>query len=263
MNTNHPATTPKKVIWISGASSGIGKYTALKLAKMGHTVAISARREDNLRAVADQSKAKNHAGSIHVYPLDITNRQKSAETVDKIETDLGQIDIAILNAGVYEPERIEDFDLNRFEKHMAVNVNGTANTLKPLIDRYIERRSGHLVIVSSVAGYRGLGRSISYGASKATLLHMAEDLKIELDKYNIKTQVVTPGFVKTRLTEKNDFSMPMAITAQRAGQYLAEGIFDDKFEISFPKKFTFWMRRLRKLPYKLFFPLVKKITKQL
>jgi NADP-dependent 3-hydroxy acid dehydrogenase YdfG len=252
-----------KIIWISGASSGIGKYTALELAKMGHEVAISARRVEKLEAVCDQAKAKNFTGSIHPYPLDITDRDTVFETVDQIENDLGEIDISILNAGVYEPESIEDFDLSRFDKHIDVNVKGTANTLKPLIDRYIERRRGQLVIVSSVAGYRGLGRSISYGASKATLLHMAEDLKIELDQYNIKTQVVTPGFVKTRLTEKNDFSMPMAITADRAGKYLADGIFEDAFEISFPRKFTFWMRRLRKLPYKLFFPLVKKVTKRM
>ena len=245
---------PKKytrVAWITGGSTGIGAETALRLAQDGWVVAISARSEDKL-----VETAKRHS-NIHVFPLDVTKIKSVTETIDKIEDQFGDIKMAILNAGTYVPDTLEDFNIKNFKKHFDINVIGVANCVEPLLKKFKERDQGHLAITASIAGYHGLPRSLSYGPTKAALINFTESLKIETKGTNIKVQLICPGFVKTPLTDQNEFSMPMLMETDKAAEKLVQGLYSNKFEITFPWVFCFFVRRMSALPYWLSIPMMK------
>jgi len=246
-----------KTIWITGASSGIGAETAKQLAQQGATVAISARSKDKLKAL---ESTKGLSGAIHAYPCDITDAAAIAKTIQSIEKDLGNIDIALLNAGTYISDPIDTFTLSDFEKQFQINVFGTANCFKPLIDIFSARGQGHIAIVSSVAGYRGLPRSIAYGATKAALINMSEALYLECKPLGIKIQLICPGFVKTPLTDKNDFEMPMIMPVEDAATALIKGLKGNKFEITFPRTFAILLKTIGLLPDKAYLWLIGKST---
>ncbi len=246
-----------KTIWITGASSGIGEHVARRLAARGDTVVASARSEDDLNALRDDlSECK---GRLVPFPLDVTDRDACLKAGREIEAEIGTVDCAIFNAGTYKPDTGEDFDAENMRRHIELNLFGMVHGMEAVLPAMRERRGGHLVFVSSVAGYRGLPRSISYSASKAAVITMAESLKIELKPFDIKVQVVNPGFVKTPLTDKNDFKMPMLMPVEDAADAFVKGIDGDSFEITFPKPFTFIMNRLRCLPNWAYFKLVDQI----
>ncbi|MFP3921509.1 MAG: SDR family NAD(P)-dependent oxidoreductase, partial [Dichotomicrobium sp.] len=188
-----------RTIWITGASSGIGKALAELYARRGATVAISARSADALAGVAATSDA------IHPYPLDITAPDAVQKTVAKIEADLGPLDLAVLNAGVWSQMGVDAFDAAKIRKGMEVNFGGTVNCIGALIAPMMQRRAGHIAIVASVAGYCGLPQSLAYGPTKAALINFAESLKPDLDRYNVAVSIINPGFVETPMTAKNDF----------------------------------------------------------
>lgn len=242
-------------VWITGASSGIGAAVARRLAEDGWQVAASARNAEKLADLAAAS-----AGRIVAYPLDVTNVVAARTVVSRIEEETAPIARAILNAGTFVPTEIEQFTADHFREHVEINLMGTVNCLEPLLPRLCERRKGQIAVVSSVAGYRGLPRAAAYGSTKAALINLTESLKLGLDKYGVKVQVVNPGFVKTPLTDKNDFPMPFLMDVEDAAAALVRGLDRTAFEISFPKKFTFWMKRLRSLPYGLYFPAIHKST---
>ena len=254
------AAAPKngRVVWITGASSGIGRALALNLAKRGDAVAVSARNEESLRDLA--SEAAGLAGSIHPYPLDITNAESCAETVDRIAGERGAIALAILNAGTHHPVEAEDFSSGDLARLIGVNLLGAGNCLEPLLGSMIPAKAGHIAIVASVAGYRGLPTSAYYGASKAAQINLAESLKFDLDRHGIKLQLVNPGFVKTPLTDKNDFSMPFLMEVDDAAERMARGFETGAFEITFPRRFAYLLKLLRMLPYRLYFPIVSRMT---
>lgn len=247
----------KKVAWITGGSSGIGAATAQKLAKQGWTVAITGTTKGKLDIVCDKDPQ-----FIKGYACDVTKPKKVAEIIDQIEHDLGPIDMAILNAGTYDGENVDEFTAARFKKHFDVNVLGVGNCLEPLLTKFLNRRYGHIAITSSVAGYRGLPRSLSYSATKAALINLAESLAIELYKSNIKVQVICPGFVKTPLTDQNDFEMPMLMEVDDAAEKLVEGLKSYRFEINFPWTFALMLKTLKLLPAKLYFMLAYKIKEK-
>lgn len=248
-----------KIVWITGASTGIGAATALRMAQQGYTVAATARSADKLEALADNLSA--FKGKIFPYPGDVTEEAGIAELVDRIEKDLGPIDIALLNAGSFFPDAADQFAAASCRKTFALNVQGVANCLEPLLKKFIPRKSGHIAIVASVAGFRGLPRSLSYGPSKAALINMAEALYIECKPLGIKVQVVNPGFVRTPLTDQNDFPMPMMMEVSDAAEALARGLESNRFEITFPWMFVMIVKSIGLLPNKAYLWLLGKTLK--
>lgn len=243
-----------QVAWITGASTGIGAATALKLAEEGWTVAVTARTAGKLDILCDKDPK-----FLKSYPGDVTNQKKMREIVERIEKDHGPIDLAIFNAGTYVGHHIEEFTAESFAKQMEINVIGVGNCLDPIAEKFLERKRGHIAITSSIAGYRGLPRSIGYSASKSALINMAESLAIETYGSNIKVQVINPGFVRTPLTDKNDFEMPMLMEVDDAAEALVKGLKSNRFEINFPWIFCNFTRMVGWLPDKLYFWLMKRI----
>jgi NADP-dependent 3-hydroxy acid dehydrogenase YdfG len=247
------------LIWITGASSGIGEALAVRLAQDGHTVAASARSEGRLAALAGAAQA---AGRIHPFPLDVTDRPAATAVLAEIERALGAVDTAVLAAGTHQPVSAGEFEAAGLARLVEVNLLGTANCLEPLLGAMIARRRGRIAIVSSVAGYRGLPTAAYYGATKAALINLAEALKFDLDRHGVTLQLIDPGFVKTPLTDLNEFPMPFLISPEEAALRIAEGLRSMRFEITFPRRFTYILKLLRCLPYRLYFPLVARATRQ-
>lgn len=239
-------------VWVTGASSGIGAAFAVKLAKAGRKVVISARRADALAEIAAQS------ANISCVTLDITDHAAVRAAVVRIEAEFGPIGLAVLNAGTYWPTPAQSFDADNVLKMLDVNFNGTLYCLESLLPPMLARQSGHIAVVSSVAGYRGLPTAAGYAAGKAALIALCESLRLDLLSSHIKIQVINPGFVETPLTAKNDFPMPDIITADRAAELMVAGLASDNFTISFPRRFAFFMRLLRIMPDRLFFWLAAK-----
>ncbi len=238
-----------KYIWLIGASEGIGAALAQQLAAAGATVAISARNAALLNEVA----AATASPATRVLPLDVTDDAQVAKAWQDLLDAWGQVDRVIYNAGAYVPMSAQQFDLASVRKVVDVNLNGALRVLSHALPYFIGRNSGHIALVGSVAGYRGLPASMGYGLSKAALIHLAENLRADLVATPIGVSIINPGFVKTRLTDKNDFHMPAMITPEQAATSIMHGFAQDAFEIHFPKRFTFGMKLLRYLPYALYF----------
>ena len=247
-----------KTAWITGAGKGIGRAVALRLVKDGVCVAVSARTQDDLENLADE--ARDLAGTIHVFPLDVTEEETVHNTVAEIENSLGLLDLVILNAGTHGPTPVEKFKPSVFQRLLTINVMGVVNGLAAILPQFIERKSGHVAVVSSVAGYRGLPGASAYGASKAALINMCEALKPELDRHNVTISLINPGFVKTPLTDQNDFPMPFLMSAEKAADRIVEGLATKRFEITFPRRFTWLLKILRCLPYAIYFWLTRRIV---
>ena len=239
---------PWKVVWITGASTGIGREIALQLAAQGVTVAASARSAGKLAGLGP---------AIRPYPLDVTDRPAVLATLETIERELGPVDLAILAAGTYSPVDVEEFDPAIFELAMATNYGGVVNALAGLLPRMSSRRTGHVAWIASVAGYVGLPKAAAYGPSKAALINLAESLKPDLDRKGIAVSVINPGFVETPLTAQNDFNMPFLMQVPEAARLSIAGLRRRKFEIAYPWRFVFIMKLARLLPYALFFRLIR------
>lgn len=256
--TLYRAAPEDGVAWITGASSGIGRQLALDLAKAGYTVAATARSKDRLETLAAQ--AQGLAGTIHPFDGDVTDVIAVGGIVQAIETALGPIVLVIFSAGNYFPARGEMLELENFKKTYEINVFGVVNGLVPVVERMKGRRRGQIAIVSSVSGYGGLPLASAYGASKAALINMAEALKFDFDKLNIRIQLVNPGFVETPLTEGNKFRMPALIPVEAAARRIAEGLESGGFEITFPRRFTWLLKLVNLLPYPAYFALLNRAT---
>lgn len=253
-------TTPPGLIWITGASAGIGRALALRMARDGWRVAASARRADELAELARE--AGGLPGTIHAYPLDVTDQAAVWEAVATIEHELGAIDVSVLNAGTHEPTPAATFAAATLRRLLEVNVIGVANGLEAVLPRLIARRTGRVAIVASVAGYGGLPNAAAYGATKAALINLAEAMRPKLLQRGVILQVINPGFVKTPLTDKNDFAMPFLISAEDAAEVIRRGLQSDRFEIAFPTLFVRLMKLVRVLPYRLYFRLTAKLVRR-
>ena len=252
-----------KTAWITGASTGIGRELALALARRGVTVAASARSREGLESLAAEAGAEAGNGSARILatPLDVADRAAvKAAAEAAIRVFRGPPDLAVLNAGTYLPMSAADFDAERFRAHVVVNLMGTVHMLEALLPAYLEARRGHIAIVSSIAGYRGLPTGAAYGATKAALINLAESLKYDLDRAGVKLQLVNPGFVKTPLTDKNDFKMPFLMPVDAAVERMIAGFRSNRFEITFPRRFTWQLKLLRLLPYRLYFAITRRRT---
>ena len=215
----------QKKIWITGASSGIGKSVAEKFANEGWKVAVSARREEILN---EMSKNEN----IFSFPLDVTNFDNCKSTFDKILNQFGNIDICFLCSGTYDPKKEQEINIEQNKFVMNVNYFGTLNCVKSVEEYFKKEKKGHISIVSSIAGYRGLPNSSGYGPSKAALTNFAESIYFDFKKHNVKVSVVSPGFIKTPLTDKNEFPMPFLRSPEFAANKVYDGLVKtNSFEI--------------------------------
>tara|TARA_Y100000590_G_scaffold129104_1_gene147586 strand:+ start:668 stop:1438 length:771 start_codon:yes stop_codon:yes gene_type:complete len=249
----------KKCIWITGASTGIGRSLALYLAGKGFIVAASARSVKNLKKLKEDSKLLK--GKIYTYSLDISLRNNVISTFNKIEKNLGNIGVVILNAAINEPINVKNFSSKRIEHLMNVNYTGTVNCLDPIIKKFVKRKSGKIAIVASLAGYIGFPYSSGYCPTKAALISLCESLRADLEQYNVILQVINPGFVKTPMTDKNDFHMPFLISSEKSIKYIYKGLCTNRFEIFFPKIFGYILKIIRFLPYFLLLPILKMMLK--
>ncbi len=245
-----------KNAWITGASSGIGKAIAIKLANKGWNVAVSARRENLLE---DLRKVESN---IHSFPLDVANSKDVILTFESIIKKLNSIDLCIFSTGTYDPNTEKEINIKKMEEVMKVNFFGTVNCIKAVEENFKKKRDGHISIVSSVAGYGGLPNSSGYGPSKAALINLAESLYFDFKKYNVRVSLISPGFVKTPMTDKNKFKMPFIKSTDFAANKIYEGLIKtNNFEITFPKELTLIMKIFKLLPYKIYFYLISKLTK--
>ena len=250
---------PFPVAWITGSSSGIGRALALRLAAEGCTVAASARSADDLGSL--ELEAENLAGRIVSVPLDVRKGVAIGAAFDRIVSELGMPDLCVLNAGTYIPVDAKNLKAEDFQIQLDLNVMGTVKMLEAVIPGMVARNSGRIAVVSSVSGYRGLRTASAYGATKAALINMCEALRMELRDVGVTVQLVNPGFIKTPLTAKNEFPMPFLMPVENAVDQFYRGLLTDRFEITFPKRFTWILKFMRLLPYALYLPLIDRTTK--
>ena len=246
----------RPLAWITGGGTGIGRELALKLANRGWRVVISGRRPEPLAETA----RKAEADTVRPWPLDVTDLPGVRLAVAAIEAEHGPIALAVLNAGMYEPVKLESFKAEIMAAHMQVNYQGVVNGLDALLPSMRRRKHGHVVLVASVAGYRGLPLASAYGPTKAALINLAESLKPLFDRAGLKISVCNPGFVDTPMTAENKFSMPFLMQPEAAAEALYQGILKGKFEIAFPTRFVLLLKFFRMLPYSIYFPLMRKFT---
>jgi NAD(P)-dependent dehydrogenase (short-subunit alcohol dehydrogenase family) len=241
--------------WITGGGTGIGRALALRLAADGWQVLVSGRRHEPLAETAGHAP-----GAIHPWPLDVTDLAAVRRAVADMEAGHGPITLAVLNAGMYQAVKLDSFKAEVLAEHMEVNYQGVVNGMDALLPAMRMRKTGHVVLVASVAGYRGLPLASGYGPTKAALINLAESLKSMFDRQGLTISVCNPGFVETPLTEGNRFPMPFLMKVDDAAAALQKGIYRRKFEIAFPTRFVLILKLFRCMPYWLYFPLIRKMT---
>lgn len=240
-------------VWLIGASSGIGRATASLLHGRGARVIVSARQ-----AAALDDFVAAHPGS-QALALDITDRAALQQASDQLLA-AGPLDLVCYLAGHYRPMRAMDIDLDDALRHQQVNLTGVWHLLAALLPALLAQGHGHVSLVSSVAGFRGLPRSLAYGPTKAALINLAESLYLDLQPLGLGVSVITPGFVATPLTAGNDFPMPALLTPEQAAAEIVRGWERGEFMIHFPKRFSRFLLLLRLLPYRAYFALVRRLT---
>lgn len=247
----------RAAVWITGASSGIGRALVLHLAGQGRQVVASARSEERLKALSEEAAAL--PGAIVAWPLDVTDRAAVAEAVAGIEAAHGPIGQAVLNAGSHRPTPADGFSSAALRELVELNVFGTTHCLEALLPAMTARRRGRIAVVASLAGLCGLPTAGGYALTKGGLIRLCESLRPELARQGVVLQVVNPGFVRTPLTDRNDFAMPFLMEPEAAARAFAAGLERDLFEIVFPRRLAWSMKLLSLLPYGLFFRLTERM----
>ncbi|KIT15318.1 SDR family NAD(P)-dependent oxidoreductase [Jannaschia aquimarina] len=220
--------------WLIGASDGLGAALARKLSAAGAEVILSARSEDKLREVADTLP-----GRAQVLPCDVSDRAD----VERAANEAGEIDGMVFLAGVYWPQPAQEWNAEQVEAMADVNFTGAVRAVGAVIGPMVERDRGHIVLTGSLSGFRGLPGATGYGASKAGVMWLAEGMHADLRRTGVLVQVANPGFIRTRLTDKNDFSMPQLMEPEEAAQHMFELMLTDDFKRSFPTPFA-WLFRV-------------------
>jgi short-subunit dehydrogenase len=235
----------KKNIWIIGASEGIGKALAISLSDCGANLVISARSQDKLNDLNDSLKTNAVVAS-----LDVSKRDDFTMTANFV-LNLQKIDHIIYLPGIYEPTALRDLTDEIIDKSIDINLRSVFTLLQCTLP-YLEKNPiCQLAVVASAAGYSGLPHAQPYSATKAGVINLMESVKAEYPHVDIK--LINPGFVKTRLTDKNKFYMPALISTEEAAEYILKGLLQKNFEIHFPKRFTSALKCLKLLPYKFYF----------
>lgn len=241
-------------VWIVGASTGIGAALAETLIGAGARVALSARKREALDALATKDPRTV------VLPLDVTDAAQVNSAHSTLVGHWGGIDDVLLVAGSYQAMRAWELDPEVIRKLFDVNVQGVVHVTAAVLPEFLRRGEGRIAIVASVAGYRGLPKALAYGPTKAALINFAEGLYFDLAPKGIAVHVVNPGFVRTPLTDGNDFKMPALIEPSEAAAFTLRGIERGHFEIHYPKRFTGWLKFFRLLPYRWYFPIAHRFT---
>lgn len=234
------------VAWLTGGSTGIGRAVAVQLASEGYTVAVTARPEESIESLIGETASMQ--GRVLSFPCDVTDEAGMAVVVASIERDVGPIVLAIFNAGRYLATAGENLNVDNFRQTYAVNVFGVINGMVPVVERMRYRSRGHIVLIGSVAAYFGWPTTAAYGATKAALNNMAEALKYDFDKMNIRIQVMNPGFVDTPLTAKNPLKMYALMTVDQASTRICRAIRTGGFEVAFPRRLAWGLKLLRVMP---------------
>jgi short-subunit dehydrogenase len=241
-------------VWLLGASSGIGAALGQLLLARGARVAFSARHAGRLAAIAG-----GDANAL-LLPCDAADETSVQAAWQRLLAAWGGVDVAIYLAGDYLPMRAWELDSVKARRMIDVNFTGAVYFAACVVPQLLRQGNGQLALVASVAGYRGLPKSLIYGPTKAALINFAEALFLDLEPRGVGVRVINPGFVATALTAGNDFSMPALISPQAAAQATLAGFAGSAFEIDYPKRFTRVMKLLAYLPYRLYFPLLRRLT---
>ena len=246
----------QKKIWITGASSGIGKALAEKFALEGWKVAVSARRKEILDDMANNE-------NIFSYPLDVINQDQVNNISSNIISDFSGLDLCVFSSGTYDPKLEQEINVKQNKFVMETNFFGVLYCIKSVEKYFKDKKDGHVSIVSSIAAYRGLPNSSGYGPSKAALTNLSESLYFDFKKHNVRISLISPGFIKTPLTDKNEFPMPFIKTPEFAAEKIFKGLTKSQaFEIHFPKELTLLLKFLRVLPYRIYLFLIDKFVKR-
>lgn len=256
---NKPITDWRgKRVWLLGASSGIGAALARALLSEGARVAVSARSAAKLEALVRDRPAGL------VLPCDVADPGSIAAAWQSLLHHWQGVDLAIYIAGDYVPMRAWAFDMAAAQRMIDVNLVGAVNFAACVVPQLLAQDNapvkGEIAFVASVAGYRGLPKSLIYGPTKAALINFAEALAIDLQPRGVGVRLINPGFVATPLTAGNDFAMPALQSSEEAAASIIAGYRSSAFEIHFPKRFTYVMKLLALLPARLYFPLVRRLT---
>jgi NAD(P)-dependent dehydrogenase (short-subunit alcohol dehydrogenase family) len=251
-----PRDESAKVAWVTGASSGIGRGLACRLASEGWIVAASARTARNLDSLAAEVP-----GRITSFQLDVTNAAACEQTAEAIAATLGPIDLAVLDAGASFPVSVDKFSVANFKKTVDVNLMGVVNCMGPIVPQMRARHTGHIAIVASVAGFVGVPGGGAYGATKAALINMAESFKPGFERDGITLTIINPGFVETPMTARNSSPMPFLMPLDEAVERIMSGLETKRFEITFPWQTALLSRTLRILPHWLLFRLTASLAR--
>ncbi|MFC7705745.1 SDR family NAD(P)-dependent oxidoreductase [Plastorhodobacter daqingensis] len=238
-----------KRYWLVGASEGLGRALADRMSRAGVEIIASARNEARLADLVAELPGRSS-----YVPVDVSDRK----SVEAAAAEVGPVDGVVYLAGVYWPVSATDWDPVHVERMCDVNFTGCARVMGAVVPGMIERGSGHVVITGSLSGFRGLPGAIGYGASKAAVMSLAESMRVDLRETGVAVQVVNPGFIRTRLTDKNDFSMPFMMEAEDAAREVFEHMTTDHFGKSFPRGFSWLFRAGRFLPDWAFYRLMGK-----
>lgn len=239
-----------QVIWIVGASSGIGEALAVYLVKLGAKVCISARSADKLNIMVEQ-------GSAHMaVPVDVNQIETLVSAREQLLSQFGKIDRAIFLSAIYNPMHMEQIEIESVEKIISTNLTGAFSFVQAVYPYFLEQKTGQIALCASLSGYLGLPNSQPYAATKAGLINMAESLRSEASGSGVDIKVINPGFVKTPLTDKNDFAMPFILETENAAQRITKGLAQKAFEVRFPRRLSWPLRLLSRLPYKVRFYLI-------
>ena len=250
MTVEQPAIAGRRY-WVVGASSGIGAELARELVRRGAEVAISARRIEDLREVADDAMA--------IVPVDATDRAAVLEGAGTVRRTLGGIDVVVWCAGYWQQFDAAQWDADIFARHVEVNLLGLNNLLAAVVPTMTQERNGHVVGIASVAGYRGLAGAEAYGATKAAQINLLEGLRAALARHGVRVTTVCPGFVRTEMTESNEFPMPFIVDADEAARTIADGLEGRRTEIVFPLRMAVTMKVARLLPVRLWSAITTRI----
>jgi NADP-dependent 3-hydroxy acid dehydrogenase YdfG len=223
----------------------------------GANVIVSARE---VGALTEWAETCNKEGlPVELMALDVTDALQVKYVARQVATG-GPLDFVLYCAGHYRAQRATEFDLKDMLRHQDVNYNGMLRVLDAVLPMFLQQGCGHISLVSSVAGWRGLPNGLAYGPTKAAMTHLAETLYMDLQDKGIGVSVINPGFVATPLTAQNNFQMPALISPEEAAKAMLAGWSEGLFDIHFPKRFTAWLKLLRLLPYRVYFALVRRFT---
>ena len=243
-----------RVVWIVGASSGIGRATASALHQRGAKVAVSARGDAALNVFVQE-----HPGALSL-PLDVTDAKSVSEAAQALRRHWGHCDLVFACAGYYKAQRATQFDLSEMLRHQQVNYVGALNILDACLPAMLAAHRGHISLMGSVAAYRGLPQALAYGPTKAALNNLAEVMYLDLHEQGLGVSIVNPGFVETPLTAQNRFHMPALMTPEAAAKEILRGWQAGRFELHFPRRFTLGLKTLQAAWHGLYFAAIRRAT---